>query len=128
MSADAGKELKSATYEVFIGALSVLSIANIFLLLLVHDDVVDSVVVIMDAILSLIFLSDFAFRLLTAESKPKYFLRQFGWADLAASIPLPEVKILRLFRVFRAARLLRERGPDEMVHDFVDNRAQSALL
>jgi voltage-gated potassium channel Kch len=128
MSVDASKELKNATYEVFMGALSVLSIINIFLVLASRDDVVDGVIVIMDGILSLIFLADFAFRILTAESKPQYFFRQFGWADLAASIPLPQAKFLRLFRVFRAVRLLRRRGPDQMVRDFVDNRAQSALL
>jgi voltage-gated potassium channel len=110
------------------GALSVLSIVNIFLVLAIRDDVVDSVIVIMDGILSLIFLADFAFRVLSAESKSHYFWRQFGWADLAASIPLPQAKLLRAFRVFRAVRLLRQRGPEQMLHDFIDNRAQSALL
>jgi voltage-gated potassium channel len=128
MSAETSRELKSATYEVFIGALSILSIVNIFLALAVQDEVVRSVIVIMDALLSLIFFSDFAYRLFTAESRSQYFFRQFGWADLAASIPLPQAKLLRLFRVFRAVRLLRKRGPDQMIRDFLDDRAQSALL
>jgi voltage-gated potassium channel len=121
-------ELKNSTYEVFIGALSVLSIVNIFLYFVIPDDAVESVVLIIDGILSLIFLTDFTLRLFTAESKRHYFFRQFGWADLAASIPLPQAKILRLFRIFRAYRLMREYGPSNMLADFVDNRAQSALL
>jgi voltage-gated potassium channel len=128
MSTEGSKELKNPTYEVFIGALSILSIVNLLLVLIIQDDVVKSVIVIMDGILSLIFLSDFAFRFFTAESKSVYFFRQFGWADLAASLPLPQAKLLRLFRIFRAARLLRARGPDQMLHDFIDNRAQSAML
>ena len=128
MSAETNQELKNATYEVFVAALAILSIVNIFLVLAVQDDVVESVIVIMDGVLSLIFFADFSFRFFTAESKSHYFFRQFGWADLASCIPLPYAKFLRLFRVFRAVRLMRERGSDRMVHDFVDNRATTALL
>ena len=39
-----------------------------------------------------IFLADFTYRLLTAESKFDYFFRQFGWADLLASLPFEQVK------------------------------------
>jgi voltage-gated potassium channel len=121
-------ELKNSTYEVFIGALSVLSIANIFFVLAIQDEVVDSVVVLIDGLLSLVFLADFTFRLFSADNKRHYFFRQFGWADLAASMPLPQAKILRLFRIFRAFRLLRAQGPGQMAKDFIENRAQSALL
>jgi voltage-gated potassium channel len=128
VSTETNSELKNPTYEVFMGALSILSIVNLFLALAIQDEVVDGVIVIMDGILSLIFLSDFAFRILSADSKKEYFFRQFGWADLAASLPLPQAKILRAFRVFRAVRLLRQRGPEQMLNEFIDNRAQSALL
>jgi len=128
MRTEESRELKNAAYEVFMGALSILAIVNLFLVLAIRDDVVESVVVIMDLILSLIFLADFTFRFLTAGSRRRYFFRQFGWADLATSIPIPEAKVLRSFRVFRAVRLLRQQGPDKLVHDFIDNRAQSALL
>jgi voltage-gated potassium channel len=122
------EELKNSTYEVFIGALSVLSIANILLVIAIQDEVVDDVIILIDGLLSLVFLADFLFRLATAENRGRYFFRQFGWADLAASIPLPQAKILRVFRLFRAYRLLRAYGPANMAHDFIDNRAQSALL
>jgi voltage-gated potassium channel Kch len=122
------EELKNSTYEIFIAALSVLSIVNIALVTLAQDDAVDGVIIIIDIFLSLVFLCDFLFRFLTAESRREYFFRQFGWADLAASLPLPQAKILRLFRIFRATRLLRQYGPAKMVQDFAENRAQSALL
>jgi len=123
-----GNELKAPTYEIFMGAVSILSIVNIVMAFAIRDDVVTSVILIMDATLSVIFLADFSFRLLTAESKSQYLFRQFGWADLAASIPLPQAKALRLFRVFRAARLLRRSGRERMLRDFLENRAQSAML
>ena len=121
-------ELKNVTYEIFIGILSLVSIVNIVLYYLIPSDDVSAVIAIMDAILSLIFLSDFMYRLFTADSKQNYFLRQFGWADLLASLPFPQLKILRLFRVVRAGRMLRAFGPVGIFKEFVSNRASSTLL
>ena len=121
-------ELKDTTYELFIGALSVLSIVNLLLYYLLNDPVVSGVVAIIDGLLSLIFLADFLFRFFSAHSKSGYFLAQFGWADLLASLPFPQAKILRLIRVFRAGRLMGKRGARQMLREFLGNRAQSALL
>ena len=127
--ASSGKELKNTTYEAFIGVLSVVSILNIALVYLARSDQVDAVVEIMNGILSAIFLADFSFRFVTAgEDRWQYFFRQYGWADLAASIPLPQFKILRLFRILRAYRLGRDYGVTNMLRDFWQQRAQSALL
>jgi voltage-gated potassium channel len=82
-------ELKNTTYEAFVGLLSVLSIVNIGLIYLADSAAVEAVVMIIDGALSLIFLADFAYRLLSAEDRRIYFFRQFGWADLLASVPLP---------------------------------------
>jgi voltage-gated potassium channel Kch len=121
-------ELKNTTYELFIAALSILSIFNLFFPFLTKDPNVDDVVLIMNGVLSLIFLCDFLFRLFTTSSKATYFFRQFGWADLLASLPFPQVKLLRLFRIFRAARLIRRYGTDHLVREFLGNRGGSALL
>jgi len=126
--ATASKELKNTTYEAFIGVLSVVSILNIALIYLARSDAVDAVVEIMTALLSAIFLADFTYRFVTAESRGTYFFKQFGWADLVASIPIPQLKILRLFRVFRAYRLGSEYGVRNMLRNFWEQRAQSALL
>jgi len=85
-------ELKDTTYGLFIGGLSVLSIINLLLFYLIDNLIVSGVVVIVDGLLSLIFLTDFLFRLFNANSKTHYFFVQFGWADLLASLPFPQVK------------------------------------
>jgi hypothetical protein len=79
---DPTNELKNSTYELFIAALSILSIFNLFFPLLNRDPDVDDVVLIMNGVLSLIFLGDFLYRLFTTTSKSIYFFRQYGWADL----------------------------------------------
>ncbi len=121
-------ELKSTSYELFIGALSVLSILNLVLYYLLPDDDVSKVILIMDGFLSLIFLADFFFRLLTTDSKSGYFLRGMGWADLLASLPLPQFKILRMFRILRVYRLGKDYGGARMIKEFFSNRGGSALL
>src|SRR5580765_7987953 len=103
-------ELKNTGYEIFIGLLSILSIVNLILLYAVHDASLDTVLFFMNALLSVIFLIDFTYRLFTAESKTHYFFRNFGWADLLASLPFKQVKLLRVFRLVRVFRLLRAYG------------------
>ena len=82
----------------------------------------------MNALLSAIFLADFTYRLFTAESKSRYFFRQFGWADLLASLPFEQVKILRVFRLVRVFRLLRAYGARNIARSLIKDRAGSALL
>ena len=123
-----GKELKHTGYEIFVGVLSVLSIVNIVLLYAADDPNLDTVLYAMNALLSAIFLADFTYRLLTAESKSQYFFRQFGWADLLASVPVEQLKILRVFRLIRVFRLLRAYGVKNTLLSVVKDRAGSALL
>jgi voltage-gated potassium channel len=123
------KELKNLGYEIFIGALSVLSIINLVLAYaFLQDQSLQYVVYIMNAVFMPIFLADFFYRFFTAESKTGYFFRQFGWADLLSSLPLPQAKILRLFRLWRVIRLVRNFGLRNLVRELIDNRAGNALL
>jgi voltage-gated potassium channel len=122
-------ELKGTGYEIFIGALSILSIVNLALLYLVQgDEHLQGVLRVMNGILSGIFMIDFTYRLLTADSKSEYFWRRFGWADLLASIPLAQLKFLRVFRLVRVVRLMRALGPRAVMRGLVEERARSALL
>ena len=121
-------ELKNTGYEIFIGILSVLSILNLVLLYAIHDAGLDTVLWVMNGILSGIFLIDFTYRLFTAESKTHYFFRMFGWADLLASLPFQQVKILRVFRLVRVFRLLRAYGVKNVARSLLQDRAGSALL
>ena len=122
------KELKNTGYEIFVGILSILSIVNIVLLFAVQDENLDTVLNVMNGLLSIIFLGDFAYRISTAESKSRYFFRQFGWADLLASLPFQQLKVLRVFRLVRVFRLLREHGIKQILRSLVKDRAGSALL
>jgi voltage-gated potassium channel len=121
-------ELGHTGYEIFIGALSVLSLVNIVLLALLRDPATQNVVRFMDLLLSVVFLGDFLVRLRRAPSRSTYFLRQYGWADLLASLPFPQIKILRVFRLARVVRLLRKYGARNIGRSLLGDRAGSALL
>jgi voltage-gated potassium channel len=121
-------ELKDTSYELFIGALSILSVFNLFLYYVARDPVIAETVAIIDLFLTLIFVVDFLYRLSTADSKSHYMWRQFGWADMLAALPIPQAKLLRVFRIVRAGRLMRDMGGRRMLREFVANRSGSALL
>jgi len=121
-------ELKNTGYEIFIGALSLLSIFNLVLIAFARDGGdLDEVLRVMNAIFSGIFLIDFSYRLATAPSRSAYFFRHFGWADLLASLPLAQLKFLRIFRLVRVFRLLREVGGRSVLRTLIRDRAGSAL-
>lgn len=121
-------ELFSPGYEIFVGALSVLSLVNIVLIVVVRDTDVRNVVYVVDLLLSGIFLIDFLARLRRAPDKLGYFFRRFGWADLLASLPFPQAKILRIFRLLRVIRLMRQYGARYMIGLLFHDRAANALL
>ncbi len=121
-------ELKNIGYELFIGALSILSIANLAILFLRPDADTANVLLTMNTIMFPIFLGDFLYRFFTSEARWQYFFRGFGWADLLSSLPFAQLKILRVFRLWRVFRLLREFGAKNLVTEFITHRAENALL
>ncbi|KRD43750.1 hypothetical protein ASE38_05955 [Cellulomonas sp. Root930] len=122
-------ELKNIGYEIFIGALSLLSIVNLVLVAVARGDGdLQNVLLAMDAIFSVIFLIDFTYRFTTAPSRKDYFFRHFGWADLLASLPLAQLKFLRIFRLVRVFRLMRGVGGRSVLRTLVRDRAGSALF
>jgi hypothetical protein len=123
------RELKNIGYELFIGAISILSIVNLVLISIFrNNEYIELVLLIINGIMTPIFLGDFFYRLKTAEDRSGYFWRGFGWADLISSLPFPQLKILRLFRLWRVIRLFMEFGARNLVHEFVTHRAENALL
>ena len=121
-------ELKDPGYEMFIGAVSLLSIGNLVLTYVVRDPNLDTVLLVMNVLISVILLVDFVYRLVTAPARAHYFLRQYGWADLLSSLPLPELKLLRFIRLARVSALLREHGYARVRGSLLRNRAGSTLL
>ena len=120
------RELRTSSYELFIGALSVLSIINLVLLLLPISDQVKQLILIVDVALTAIFLIDFTVRFVSAPVKSRYFFREGGWLDLIGS--LPTLRIFRLFRVLRVSRLLRRYGLRNVFRELVSDPAQGGLL
>lgn len=117
---------KELGYEIFIAAVSVLSVFNTALVVIpgIDPDAVN-VVNIINLCLTIIFLFDFGYRISTAESRSYYMIRNWGWADLLAC--LPGLRFLRLFRIFKAYRLLQENGTKKIIDHLSYNRAESAL-
>jgi len=120
-------EFKNISYELFILALSILSILNIVLAIAFQEPQLTHIIFVIDLVLSFVFMGDFLYRLKTASSKRQYFIHQLGWLDLIGGLPLPQAKIARLARIIRAGRLMRQFGLRNMVREFIDNRASSAL-
>jgi voltage-gated potassium channel len=114
-------------YDIFVILITILSIINIAFYYFVKDEVILQVVINIDKIISVFFLIDFLNNLFKAESKKVYFFKDYGWADLLASLPFPQFKILRIFRLIKAYRLIKIVGAKQIVKDFIDNRAEGAL-
>jgi len=80
---------------------------------------------IIDLGLTAIFIADFSFRMITAKSRTYYFVRDWGWADLLACIPL--FRIFRLFRIVKAYKIIKKLGPDNIARHLSQKRAEFAL-
>ncbi len=113
-------------YEIFIAAISILSVFNM-VLSYIPGVVLDAVnvIYIINAVLTLLFIYDFGLRLATAPSRSSYFIRGYGWADLLAILPM--FRIFRLFRIYKAYRVVHTYGAGYIATYLSRNRAQSAL-
>nr|WP_321349997.1 ion transporter [uncultured Methanoregula sp.] len=120
------QDLKDPGYEIFILLVSLLSVFNLAVSYIPGiDPDASNVIRIINFFLTVIFLADFLYRFITAGSKRYYFFRDWGWADLLASIPT--LRILRLFRVFKAYRMLEKYGARNIFHQLKKHRAESVL-
>lgn len=120
-------DLKDPGYEIFILLVSLLSVANLVVSCIpgLDPDAI-AVLIIINFFLTIIFLADFMYRLFSVPSKAHYFFRDWGWADLLASIPA--LRILRLFRIFKAWRLLDKYGVRNIFTQLKKHRAESVLF
>lgn len=117
---------KDLGYEIFIAAVSIISVVNMVLLLFPWmDENTTMLIYIMNAGMTIIFLLDFGYRLFTSDSKKYYFINNWGWADFLACVP--QLRIFRLFRVFKAYRLVKSIGIKSIIGHLSDNRADAAL-
>ncbi|MFZ1301227.1 MAG: ion transporter [Candidatus Microsaccharimonas sp.] len=118
---------KVTAYDIFIIGLTLLSVFNLFLYIFIRSDDVLHVVGIIDIVVSFVFLFDFIRLFAKAKSKFRYFFMQYGWADLLASLPFPQAKLLRLFRLFKAYEKIKLAGGRKVVRGLIADRASGAL-
>ncbi len=119
-------ELKSTTYEFFMLAVAILSIANLPLLVIYPSDSQQWYLVgFIEIALTLIFVIDFLYRLKTAPSRTGYFVHQRGFLDLLSC--LPGLRIFRLFRILRAVRIVRRLGGPRVFRELRQELASGAL-
>ena len=115
-------------YEIFMAGLSILSIVNLALALFVSYESLSYVIVVINLLLTLIFMLDFLWRLYKAESKRQYLFHGYGWADFLSSLPFSQTNVLRLFRLIRVYRLMKDYGARAVGRALIKDRAETALL
>ncbi|MDW7732804.1 MAG: potassium channel family protein [Methanolobus sp.] len=119
---------KSLGYEIFIGTLAIISVFDMFILFMPNiSPNTEQVLTIIQGFLTIFFLIDFFYRFFTTSSKRYYFFRDFGWADLLSCWPGSGLRILRLFRLAKVYRLLKNYSYRQIVNEVTENRAQMAI-
>jgi voltage-gated potassium channel len=127
-SARSDSNEKGIGYEIFIGILAIISIIDLVLIMLPSvSSNTKQVLTIMQAFLTIFFLTDFFYRFFTTQSKKNYFLRDYGWADLLSCWPGQGLRLLRVFRLAKVYRLLKNYGAKRIKSEIIDNRAQMAI-
>jgi len=124
------RDRRGTVYELFILLVSVLSIVNTAILAISwmagFGGPASEVVFAIDAMISPIFLADFLYRLLRADSKRAYVVRRFGWADLLAVVPI--LRVFGVVRVVRVIQVYRLEPPGRLVTEFRASRALATFL
>jgi voltage-gated potassium channel len=115
-------------FDLFVLLLSIVSLLNIVLAVLLRREDIVNVVLVVDGVLSVVFLGDFLLRLHRAPSKRGYFIGGLGWLDLLGSLPFPGLRLARIFRVVRVGRDVRHYGLRNLVGAAAQDRAGNALL
>jgi voltage-gated potassium channel Kch len=114
-------------FDAFVLLLTFLSLANIPLMALTIGEDTFEIVLIIDSLISVIFLADFLVQLRRAPSPRRYFFRGLGWLDLLGSLPIPGLRIARLARVARATRVMHRFGLRKLGRSALADRAGSSL-
>lgn len=125
--ADDGRVLLSPSWEVFVLAVSILSIFNLFFLLVIRNPDLDQVVLVMDGLLTIVFVADLIRRLVIAEDYRAYLFQGHGWVDVLSIVP--GLRIFRALRIIRIIRVMRSLGgPESSARAFFSNKASGGLL
>lgn len=78
--------------------------------------------------LGLVFLFDFFRSLRRAPKKWEYFLKGGGWLDLLGSLPVSQLAVFRVARLFRLIRIMRKLHANDFRNIILARLAQNTLL
>ena len=121
---------QSLTYEIFIAAVTLLTLAmTVAYFLPMTSDLVRQVLIAVDTVVIVpVFLVDF-FRTFGLSKRKAHYLLTWGWLDFFGSFPyLPFLRLLRLGRVLVAWRRLRNATPAETAAQARRQLGQSSFL
>ncbi len=121
---------ESLTYEVFITAVTLLTLAmTVFYYLPGTTELVKQVLIAVDTVIIVpVLLFDFARTFFLSKRKSRFMLT-WGWLDFIGSFPyLPFLRLLRLGRVLLAWRRLRDATPAETIAQARRQLGQSSFL
>jgi voltage-gated potassium channel Kch len=118
---------KSVSYELFMLLLSALAVLNIFLYIILPNELND-IFVIMGTFMGVIFLYDFLLRLFTSPNKKTYMLHKYGWADMLAAVPLAQFNIFRILRIVKVAVIIKKFGYSQLISLLQKQVSSSALF
>jgi len=125
---EALREEVGPSYELFIVAVSSLSLVNIVIFVGPFNPNTKEIAAIVDLFLSAILIVDFFGRLWLADPWQDYFFRRRGYLDLLGSLPLPVIRVFRVVRVYRGLTRVRALGGRKLARQLIRERAQAALL
>ena len=97
-------------FDFLLFAISLLSLVNMVLLVLMVRSNSRSVILIVDGVVSLFFLGNFINRFWTSHNRRTYLAHEGGWLDLVAAIPVPGFRLARIGHVRRGMRNIRRYG------------------
>jgi voltage-gated potassium channel len=129
------QESASHAYELFILVLTILSLTIMAMLVLPLSQATLDLLTLYDNLICIVFLIDFAYQMIRAESKAQYFIKERGWLDLIGSIPTFGIlryaallRLARLSRLARIGRLLGGKARQVLIDDLIRNRGQYAAF
>ncbi len=122
-------EVKHLIYDLFILAISFLALIIMVIFMLPSTgETVTEIAFTLDTIFSLIFLYDFLRSLAKASDRHKYFFRGGGWLDLLGSVVvIPIFRLLRIPRMLRICRSLREETMQDVWKTYREHRTENAF-
>ena len=128
LTGDKAKDTRRVTYLIFISAVAVLAFLVALAYYVIRDEEIRQVLLVLDTVYALIFLTDFFLRLRHSSSRRQYMLH-WGWLDLTTSIPgIPALRIVRTVSVWFGSKRLLAAAPAEVEEEARSRLGESVLF